>query len=150
MVTCTGSSREDLGSLGGDPPLRSGLSGLAVASPISRFAHPSEERFARLLDFYRLRWEYEPHTFAVSWSTQGEIIESFTPDFWLPDLGLYVELTTLRQSLVTRKNRKLRRFRELHPDKRVRLLYRGDIERLMAKYAGGVPRAAGRFHLLRA
>ena len=102
---------------------------------MSRFAHRSERRFARILDFYRLRWEYEPHTFPLRWSHDGRAVESFTPDFWLPDLGTYLELTTLRQPLVTRKNRKLRRFRELHPDKHVRVLYRRDIERLMAKYA---------------
>ena len=95
----------------------------------ARFAHRSERRFARILDFYRLRWEYEPHTFPLH---DGE---SFTPDFWLPEIGTYVELTTLRQPLVTRKNRKVRRFRQLHPDKRIRVLYRRDIEALTSKYA---------------
>lgn len=115
---------------------------------MSGFAHPSEQRFAHLLDFYRLRWEYEPHTFPVTWDADGNVSASFTPDFWLPDLGLYVELTTLRQSLVTRKNRKLRRFRELYPDRSVRLLYRGDLERLVTKYGGAVSRALPRFHAL--
>jgi len=112
------------------------------------FAHPSEERFARVLDFYRVRWEYEPHTYAVSWDDAGDVSERFTPDFWLPELGLYVELTTLRQSLVTRKNRKLRRFRELYPDKRVHLLYRGDLERLATKYSSRSPRARPAFQSL--
>lgn len=114
------------------------------------FAHPSEERFARVLDFYRLRWQYEPHTYPVSRDASGRVAESFTPDFWLPDLGVYVELTTLRQSLVTRKNRKLRRFRHLYPDKPVMLLYRSDLERLMAKYDGLVARLAPWSHALRA
>ncbi len=113
--TCTGSSPE--------------ATGLGVS-----FAHRSERRFARILDFYRLRWEYEPHTFPLRWSADGRPVESFTPDFWLPELGTYLELTTERQSLA-RKHRKLRRFCELHPDKRIRLLYRRDLEALAAKYA---------------
>lgn len=112
------------------------------------FAHSSEHRFARLLDFYRVRWEYEPHTYPIAWDGAGNVSESFTPDFWLPDLGVYVEITMLRQPLVTRKNRKLRRFRELHPERPIRLLYRGDLERLRAKYDRPVSRALPRFHAL--
>lgn len=115
---------------------------------MSGFAHSSEQRFARLLDYYRLRWEYEPHSYALAWDAEGNATESFTPDFWLPDLGVYVELTMLRQPLVTRKNRKLRRFRELYPERSVRLLYRGDLERLRAKYDRPVSRARPRFHAL--
>jgi len=99
-----------------------------------RFAHRSEVRFARLLDFYRIRWEYEPHTFALREDETGTVREAFTPDFWLPDLGVYVEITVLRQCLVTPKNRKVRRFRERYPEATVRLLYRRDLEALATKY----------------
>ena len=68
---------------------------------------------ARILDFYRIRWEYEPHTFPILWNLDGTVVESFSPDFWLPDLELYLEMTTLRQKLVRKKNRKLRRIRVL-------------------------------------
>ncbi len=95
-----------------------------------------------MLDFYRLRWEYEPHTFPLRWDEAGRVVESFTPDFWLPDVGTYLELTTLRQCLVTRKNRKVRRFRELYPDKRVHLLYRSDLEKLALKYSARMPALA--------
>ena len=101
----------------------------------ANFAHKSERRFARILDFYRLRWEYEPHTYPLEWDERGATVQSFTPDFYLPDVDVYIELTTLRQRLVTRKNRKLRRFRSLYPHKRVRMLYRRDLEELTAKYA---------------
>ena len=67
------------------------------------FAHPSEAEFARILDFYRITWQYEPHTFTLRWHDDGSPAERFTPDFYLPELDLYVELTTLKQSLVTRK-----------------------------------------------
>ncbi len=100
------------------------------------FAHPSEAEFARLLDFYQIEWVYEPRSFALNW--EGErVTEMFTPDFYLPGLDLYVELTTLKQSLVTEKNRKLRRLRQLYPEVNITLLYKRDFERLLAKYGCG-------------
>jgi hypoxanthine phosphoribosyltransferase len=100
------------------------------------FAHPSEEEFAHLLDFYQIEWVYEPQSFALNW--EGDrITEMFTPDFYLPGLNLYVELTTLKQSLVTEKNRKLRRLRQLYPEVNITLLYKRDFERLLAKYGCG-------------
>ena len=89
---------------------------------------------ARILDFYRIRWEYEPHTFPILWNLEGMVVESFSPDFWLPDLDLYLEMTTLRQKLVRKKNRKLRRIRELYPDIRVKLFYARDFRQLMLKF----------------
>ena len=98
------------------------------------FAHPSEEEFARLLDFYQIRWEYEPMTFPLEWDEEGNVTEAFTPDFYLPDQDLYIELTTLLQRLVTRKNRKLRRLRKLYPEVNIKLFYRKDYKNLLLKY----------------
>ncbi|MEZ4596200.1 MAG: hypothetical protein R3C32_04725 [Chloroflexota bacterium] len=100
----------------------------------ARFAHASEAELARILDFYLVRWEYEPRTFPILWNLDGQVVESFSPDFYLPDLDLWLELTTLRQSLVRRKNRKLRRMRELYPMIRIKLLYARDFRALMLKY----------------
>lgn len=100
----------------------------------TRFAHASEAELARILDYYGVRWEYEPRTFPILWNLDGKVVESFSPDFYLPDMDLYVELTTLKQSLVRRKNRKLRRLRELYPDIRVKLFYGKDFRALMLKY----------------
>jgi len=102
--------------------------------PLPTFAHASEAEMARILDFYRIRWEYEPHTFPILWNLDGVVIESFSPDFWLPDLDLYLEMTTLRQKLVRKKNRKLRRIHELYPDIRVKLFYARDFRALMLKF----------------
>jgi hypoxanthine phosphoribosyltransferase len=108
------------------------------------FAHPSEEEFARILDFYNIEWVYEPRSFALS-RENNKATEMFAPDFYLPGLDLYVELTTLRQSLVTEKNRKLRRVRELYPETKITLLYRKDFDRLLAKYGcGPLAQARGR------
>jgi len=98
------------------------------------FAHASEAEMARILDFYQVRWEYEPHTFPIVWNLDGNVVESFSPDFWLPDLDLYLEMTTLRQKLVRKKNRKLRRVLELYPDLRVKLFYARDFRALMLKF----------------
>ena len=78
---------------------------------------------ARILDFYGIAWEYEPHTFPILWNLEGDVVESFSPDFFLADLDLYLEMTTLRQKLVRKKNRKLRRLRELYPDVQIKLFY---------------------------
>jgi hypoxanthine phosphoribosyltransferase len=98
------------------------------------FAHPSESEFASILDFYQLAWEYEPRTFPLRHGADGRVIESFSPDFYLPELDLYIELTTLKQSLVTKKNRKLRRLRELYPEIKIKLLYNRDYRNLLFKY----------------
>ncbi len=102
----------------------------------SIFAHPSEEDFAKLLDFYCIEWLYEPRSFPLRWEG-SKIAEMFTPDFYLPELDLYVELTTLKQNLLTEKNRKLRRLRELYPEINIRLLNKNDFLKLLAKYGYG-------------
>ena len=89
---------------------------------------------SRILDFYAVRWEYEPSTFPILWNTDGDVVESFSPDFYLPDLDLYLEMTTLRQKLVRKKNRKLRRLRELYPSIDIKLFYARDFRELMLKY----------------
>jgi hypoxanthine phosphoribosyltransferase len=102
----------------------------------AQFAHPSEEEFARLLNFYRIEWLYEPRSFPLRWNGE-EIAEMFTPDFYLPELDLYVELTTLKQDLITQKNRKVRRLQELYPNVNIRLLTKNDFVKLLGKYGYG-------------
>ena len=89
---------------------------------------------ARILDFYDVRWEYEPTTFPILWNLEGEVVESFSPDFYLPELDMFLEMTTLKQRLVRKKNRKLRRLRELYPDIRIKLFYARDFAAMMLKY----------------
>ena len=101
---------------------------------MTAFAHASEAELARILDYYQVAWQYEPTTFPILFNLEGAVVESFAPDFYLPELGLCVELTTLKQSLVRRKNRKLRRLRELYPDIRIKLFYARDFKALLLKY----------------
>jgi hypoxanthine phosphoribosyltransferase len=98
------------------------------------FAHPAEEMFARILDFYGLEWQYEPRTFELEWDAEGRVTLAFTPDFYLPEQDLYIELTTLRPHLATIKNRKLRRMGELYPQVQIKLLKRRDLREMMAKF----------------
>ncbi|MGC9196140.1 MAG: cytidylate kinase family protein [Syntrophobacteraceae bacterium] len=99
-----------------------------------RFVNDAESEFARFLTFYNIPFEYEPRTFPLETDAQGRTIEAFTPDFYLPEQDLYIELTTLKQSLVTRKNRKVRKLRRLHPEVNIRIFYQRDFYTLMAKY----------------
>ncbi len=115
--------------------------GLARPRPIPNrhdgpvhFSHPAEAAFAGLLDFYQIGWEYEPTTFPLEWDQAGNVVAAFAPDFYLVEDDVYVELTTMKQSLVTQKNRKLRLLHELYPDVHCRLMYRKDIMQLAVRY----------------
>src|SRR5439155_15297448 len=99
-----------------------------------RVAHNSERQFAKLLDFYGIAWEYEPTEFTLEWDRAGEPTQAFRPDFYLPAYDLYIEISTLHQQLVTKKNRKVRRLRELRPEVNVKILYQRDYLNLLVKF----------------
>jgi len=103
-------------------------------SPEPQFSHPSEAEFARLLDYYGIPWQYEPRTFILEEDEQGHPVVAFSPDFYLPEQDLYVEVTTIRQKLITKKNRKVRRLRELYPDINIKLFTRRDFRTLLAHW----------------
>ena len=107
---------------------------MAVEKPSHPFVHPIEKEFARVLDYYGIRWEYEPHTFALEKDEENNVTQAFSPDFYLPEQDLYVELTTARPKLVTIKNRKIRRMGELYPDVSVQLWKRGDLRNMMIRF----------------
>jgi hypothetical protein len=100
----------------------------------TQFGHPSEQLFANLLDFYRIRWDYEPRSFPLQWDKDGNVTEAFTPDFYLPEFDLYVELTTMKQALVTRKNRKVKLLRAIYPHVNIQVFYQKDFQDLVFKY----------------
>ncbi|HQF63029.1 MAG TPA: hypothetical protein PLT26_11055 [Anaerolineaceae bacterium] len=107
---------------------------IAAQNTPPHFAHPAEETFACILDFYGIQWQYEPQTFPLEVDAEGHILEAFTPDFYLPEQDLFIELTTLRPALATHKNRKLRRMAELYPQIRIKLLKRREMRDLMIKF----------------
>jgi hypothetical protein len=99
-----------------------------------QFAHQIEEAFARILDYYHIQWEYEPRTFDLEWDEDGNVTVAFSPDFYLPEQDLYVELTTLRPKLMRQKNAKLRRMAEIYPEINIKLFRRRDLRNMMIKY----------------
>ncbi len=105
-----------------------------LKSDATPFAHASERQFARLLDFYQIDWEYEPRSFDLEHDRDGNVIQQFTPDFYLPAYDLYIEITTMNQKLVTRKNRKVRRLKELYPEINCKIFYQRDYLSLVTKY----------------
>jgi len=106
----------------------------SLKSDTTPFAHASERQFARLLDFYQIEWDYEPTSFDLEWDGDGNVVQRFTPDFYLPAYDLYIEITTLNQKLVTKKNRKIRRLREIYPDVTCKIFYQRDYLSLVRKY----------------
>ena len=101
---------------------------------VSCFAHESEQALACFLDFYSVEWRYESVCFPLNWDEEGRGIRSLSPDFYLPQFELFVELTTMKQRLVTKKNQKIRRLRELYPDIRIKILYGRDYRKLLFKF----------------
>jgi hypothetical protein len=99
------------------------------ARDVPSFAHPVERALALMLDHHGIAWEYEPHEFVLSRDDDGTVREAIAPDFYLPEIGCYVECTVMRQSQTTRKNRKVRLAQELH-DVVIAILYRRDFKRL--------------------
>ncbi|MGH2541070.1 MAG: hypothetical protein ACRDGK_11155 [Actinomycetota bacterium] len=111
-----------------------GLDDAPLKSDVIRFAHASEHQFARLLDFYGIEWEYEPTSFDIDFDKDGRVLQRFTPDFFLPEFDLFIEITTLNQKLVTKKNRKVRRLRERYPEITCKIFYQRDYLSLVTKY----------------
>ncbi|MFQ5881504.1 MAG: hypothetical protein ACE5I9_03370 [Candidatus Methylomirabilales bacterium] len=118
-----------------ESPTREAVAATGRAS----FANDSEGELARILDFYQIEWQYEPQSFPLEWDGNGQVTESFTPDFYLPQFDLYIELTTLKQNLVTKKNRKIRRLRELYPSVNFKVFYGRDYRKLLERF-GIVPK----------
>jgi len=99
----------------------------------TRFAHPVERELAAMFDELGLAWEYEPHTFVLERNPDGSIREAFTPDFYLPQLDLYVECTVMRQARTHRKRRKVRKARD-RAGVNVEVLFRRDFTRLAERW----------------
>lgn len=98
------------------------------------FVHTIEKQFAEILDYYGIEWQYEPRTFVLARDSSGAISEAFAPDFYLPGQDLYIELTTMRPKLITKKNKKIRQLKEIYPEVNIKLFKRQDLRDMMIKY----------------
>ena len=130
-------ARLKLANFGIAPPQQAGIEAKG-----RHFGHPSEEVFANLLDFYGIAWDYEPRSFPLQWDKDGKVSEAFTPDFYLREFDLYVELTTMKQANVTKKNRKIRLLRAIYPHVNIQVFYQKDVQDLVMKY--GLPERLAR------
>jgi hypothetical protein len=86
-----------------------------------------------VLDAHGIAWLYEPHTFVLERDPDGSTRRAFTPDFFLPEIGLYLECTVARRRLTTRKRQKVRAVRRLH-GVLVEIVYRTDFEALARRW----------------
>lgn len=98
------------------------------------FAHVSEHNLAAIFDFYDIDWQYEPTTFVLDAKADGSLASAFAPDFYLPQFDLYIELTTLKQRHVTKKNKKLRLLKARYPQVNAKILYLRDYEKLIESH----------------
>ena len=97
------------------------------------FKNDTEAEFAKILDMYGIEWMYEPKTFPIEWDEEGNIKMAFSPDFYLPKFNLYLELTTMEQKYVTKKNKKARMVMDLYPGTNVRIVYKKDFQELVER-----------------
>jgi len=107
----------------------------SITTQSSIFAHPSEKTFASFLSLYGYKWDYEPIEFALAWNENGQPIRGFRPDFYLPELNVFIELTVLEQRLVTKKNAKIRAFRALYPEVELVVVYQKDFNDIVLKHS---------------
>ena len=104
------------------------------------FKNETEEEFAKILSLYNIEWLYEPKTFPVEWDAEGNVTMAISPDFYLPKFNLYLELTTMDQRYVTKKNKKMRLVKEFYPGTNIRIVYKKDFNELVdrLKMFGGI------------
>ena len=90
-----------------------------------------------MLTLYGHEWSYEPIEFPLAWDERGSVLRAFRPDFYLPEHRLFIEMTVLEQRLVTKKNQKIRRFRELYPEVELMVVYQRDFRQLLERHRLG-------------
>ncbi len=103
-------------------------------SDYSAFKTEAEAEFAKILDMYQLDWKYEPKTFPIEWDAEGNVTMAFSPDFYLTQFDMYIELTTMNQKYVTQKNKKAKKLRELYPGVNVKVVYKKDFNTLIERF----------------
>jgi hypothetical protein len=97
-----------------------------------KFAHVAEEQFAKILNFYEIEWQYEPTMFILRTDEEGMIRKGFTPDFYIPEYDVYVEITVMGKP--QKKRKKIAETNNLYPDVNIILMNRSDMEGLRKKY----------------
>lgn len=99
------------------------------------YKNPSEEEFAKILNLYELKWEYEPRTFPIKWDAEGNIIQAFSPDFYLPDFDTYIELTIMNQKYTSVKKKKVELLKKLYPGININIVFKEDYHNLIKRFS---------------
>ena len=84
-----------------------------------------EANIARLFNFLGIKWIHQPRTFDLGSQT-------YTPDFYLPDYDIYIEVKNFLGRYSKIRDRK---FRELYPNTKLILLLKKDYLELERKYS---------------
>jgi len=57
----------------------------------------------------------------------------FTPDFYLPEYNTYIEITTMDQKLITKKQKKIKLARKLYPQTSFKLINEKEFYNFLTK-----------------
>jgi hypothetical protein len=102
---------------------------ICPAKPVE-FVYDWEREFSEVLDVYGMLWRYKPRTFAVEWDEEGNFVDSFTPDFYLPEHDLYVELAPWGYGDFGMNVRKVRMLRDLYSAIKIEVIAGRDYKRV--------------------
>jgi hypothetical protein len=115
--------------IGGKPTSPKASRGKAgIRKDISKtiyFYSRCEANYARLLNHLGVKWKYEPKTFSIG-------SQNYTPDFYLPRTKTYVEVKNFLWKYSKIRDKK---FRELYPEIKLKLLLKYDYLKLQNKYS---------------
>ena len=84
-----------------------------------------EANIARLFNYLGIRWQHQPKIFNL-------VSQNYTPDFYLPDDDIYIEVKNFLWKYSKIRDRK---FRKLYPDIKLTLLLKKDYLELEKKYS---------------
>jgi len=104
------------------------------------FISTTHQEFASFLSRSAIAWRYKPRTFAIEWDAEGNLLDSITPDFYLPDCRQYLALSTEQENCAASIARRLRLLNRIHPELDVRLIagsnYKAAVKCLLEELTG--------------
>lgn len=84
-----------------------------------------EANFARILNLLKIKWVFQPESFDLKF-------QKYTPDFYLPEYDLYVEIKNFLSNYSAKRDKA---FRKLYPDKNLSLILRPEYTKLQSGFA---------------
>ncbi len=84
-----------------------------------------EANFARILNLLKIKWVFQPEAFDLKF-------QKYTPDFYLPDYGLYVEIKNFLSDYSSRRDKA---FRKIYSDKKLALILKPEYTKLQSVFS---------------